>query len=93
MSDEAELKAVGKVQIQVQFPGTNDEPLTFSIKKTTPFSKVYLAVASNRGVDLKSFTLDFDGTRIGHEDTPKMLEMEDDSQVDYHMAQVGGHRP
>lgn len=67
----------------------NDE-LTFKIKRTTKMSKVKAAYAQRKGVQPGSIRFLMDGEAIGDHQTPKMLELEDDDQIDCVLEQVGG---
>ena len=62
----------------------------FKIKKSTKMSKVFKAYASRKGVEEGSLRFLLDGERISETDTPKMLELEDEDQIDCVLAQVGG---
>lgn len=62
----------------------------FKIKKSTKMSKVFKAYASRKGVEEESLRFLLDGERISETDTPKMLELEDEDQIDCVLAQVGG---
>ena len=54
----------------------------FKVKKTTKLSKMMEAYAKRRGVPVSSLRFSLDGERIGVEDTPKMLELEENDQID-----------
>ena len=66
------------------------EETMFKIKKSTKMSKVFKAYASRKGVEEGSLRFLLDGERISETDTPKMLELEDEDQIDCVLAQVGG---
>lgn len=44
-------------------PG-GEEPMVLKVKTTTPFIKIYTAVATERGIDVKSFRLQFEGQTL-----------------------------
>ncbi|GAA6035254.1 hypothetical protein JCM8097_008786 [Rhodosporidiobolus ruineniae] len=81
----------GKCAVTIQF-NNNQEELTIKVKTTTPFKKIYNAVATNRGMDVATFRLTHEGRRIQFEDTPESLDFEEEEQVDCHIEQVGGGR-
>ena len=62
----------------------------FKIKKSTKMSKVFKAYASRKGVEESALRFLLDGERISDTDTPKMLELEDEDQIDCVLQQVGG---
>ncbi len=66
------------------------EQTLFKIKRTTKMSKVFSAYAQRKGVELASLRFLLDGERISETDTPKMLELDDEDQIDCVLAQVGG---
>lgn len=90
--DEAEekkpVKEVSKCLLKVKYP--EGETIEFRIKFTTPFTKVYNAVAEQRGIAAGSFTLSWDGKRLNREENPKMLEFESEESVDFMATQIGG---
>ena len=61
----------------------------FKIKKSTKMSKVFKAYASRKGVEESALRFLLDGERISDTDTPKMLELEDEDQIDCVLQQVG----
>ena len=63
----------------------------FKIKKTTKMSKVFSAYATRKGVDSKSLRFLLDGERIGEDQTPKLLDLEDEDQIDCVLEQLGGY--
>ena len=60
---------------------------------TSPFlcpKKVFEAYASRKGVDVAALRFLLDGERISETDSPKMLELEDEDQIDCVLQQLGG---
>jgi small ubiquitin-related modifier len=53
-------------------------------------SKVFNAYANRKGVDSKALRFLLDGERIGEDQTPKLLELEDEDQIDCLLEQLGG---
>lgn len=70
--------------------GTGEET-AFKVKKSTKMSKIFETFASRKGLSVNMIRFMYDGQRIKAEDTPKMLEMEDDDQIDVVLQQEGGH--
>ena len=52
--------------------------------------KVFEAYADRKGVDVASLRFLLDGERINETDSPKMLKLEDEDQIDCVLQQVGG---
>lgn len=55
-------------------------------------SKIFGAYASRKGVDTSSLRFLLDGEIVDPNATPKMLELEDQDQIDAVLEQVGGMR-
>ena len=72
-------------------PQTGEETY-FKIKKTTKMQKVFESYASRKGVQVSSLRFLLDGDKIAPEQTPKMLELEDQDQIDCMLEQTGGRR-
>lgn len=66
------------------------EETFFKIKKTTKMGKVFQTYAQRKGMQVSSLRFLLDGDRIKEDQTPKMLEMEDQDQIDCVLDQVGG---
>jgi small ubiquitin-related modifier len=54
--------------------------------------KVFESYASRKGVQVSSLRFLLDGDKIAPEQTPKMLELEDQDQIDCMLEQTGGRR-
>jgi len=52
--------------------------------------KVFQTYAQRKGMQVSSLRFLLDGDRIKDDQTPKMLEMEDQDQIDCVLDQVGG---
>ena len=66
------------------------EEMFFKVKRTTKMQKILEAYAGRRGVQSNSLRFMFDGVRIVPDTTPKMMEMEDNDQIDVFLESVGG---
>ena len=53
-------------------------------------SKVFKAYGQRKGVQFQSLRFLIDGKRIENDETPKMLELEDQDQIDCMIEQTGG---
>ena len=62
----------------------------FKIKKSTKMQKVFDTYAGRKGFSASALRFLYDGSRIKSDDTPKMLEMEDQDQIDCKIEQSGG---
>lgn len=64
--EEGEKKKISsaKCLLKIQFP--DDGPLEFKVKFTTPFQRVYDAIAEARNINSRSFRLVHDGTLLKH---------------------------
>lgn len=66
------------------------EIMFFKVKKTTEMRKIFDAYGQRLGISAKNLKFLLDGERIKETDTPKMLELSDDDQIDVVLEQVGG---
>ena len=53
-------------------------------------AKVFQTYANRKGVQLSSLRFLLDGERIKDDQTPKMLELDDQDQIDCMLEQSGG---
>ncbi len=61
--------------------GTGDDTM-FTIKKITKMKKVFDVYAQVKGIEEGSLCFMLDGERVGDNDTPELLGLEDDDQID-----------
>jgi small ubiquitin-related modifier len=52
--------------------------------------KVFETYATRKAVNKDSLRFMLDGERVDEDSTPKMLELEDDDQIDCFLEQTGG---
>ena len=52
--------------------------------------KIFQAYCQRKGVEAKSVKFLFEGKRVKETDTPKMLELEENDQIDAMIEVVGG---
>ncbi len=66
------------------------EEMFFKVKKMTKMGKIFDAYSARRGLTASQLRFMLDGERIKADDTPKMLEIEDNDQIDVMLETVGG---
>ncbi|KAI0354482.1 small ubiquitin-like modifier [Pilatotrama ljubarskyi] len=76
--------------INIKVTTQTGEEVFFKIKRNTKLSKLQGAYASKVGKDVNSIRFLYDGARIGDDDTPASLDMEDNDTIDVMVEQVGG---
>mmetsp|Transcript_22577 Transcript_22577/g.34814 ORF Transcript_22577/g.34814 Transcript_22577/m.34814 type:complete len:93 (+) Transcript_22577:140-418(+) len=91
MSDEAAPAETTNEPITIRVRDQTGEETFFKIKKTTKMSKVFETYAQRKGVQSSSLRFLLDGERIEGDATPKMLELDDQDQIDCMLEQTGGH--
>ena len=64
------------------------EETFFKIKKSTRMQKVFDTYAQRKGIQASSLRFLLDGEKIGPDQTPKMLELDDQDQIDCMLEQV-----
>jgi small ubiquitin-related modifier len=67
------------------------EEMYFKVKKMTKMMKIFEAYAQRRGMTVNDLRFMLDGERIVQDATPKMLEIEDNDQIDVMLETVGGY--
>jgi len=92
MSDDgsAPKQEGGNEPITIRIKDQTGEETFFKIKKTTKMQKVFETYAQRKGVQPQSLRFLLDGERIESDQTPKMLELEDQDQIDCVLEQTGG---
>jgi len=76
--------------ISIRVRDQQGDEVTFKVKKSTKMAKIFNAYAMQKGVEVKTLRFRLDGEMIGPDNTPKMLELEDNDQIDCMTMQVGG---
>ncbi len=64
----------------------------FKMYNSTKMSKVFSAYKKNKVVEKASLCFLFKGKRISEMDTPEMLELNDEDQIDCVLAAMAGGR-
>ncbi|KAI0324290.1 small ubiquitin-like modifier [Cubamyces sp. BRFM 1775] len=76
--------------INIKVTTQTGEEVFFKIKRSTKLNKLQVAYANKVGKDVNSIRFLYDGARIGDDDTPASLDMEDNDSIDVMVEQVGG---
>eukprot|EP00579_Thalassiosira_antarctica_P001249 CAMPEP_0201869054 /NCGR_PEP_ID=MMETSP0902-20130614/2715_1 /ASSEMBLY_ACC=CAM_ASM_000551 /TAXON_ID=420261 /ORGANISM="Thalassiosira antarctica, Strain CCMP982" /LENGTH=94 /DNA_ID=CAMNT_0048394493 /DNA_START=129 /DNA_END=413 /DNA_ORIENTATION=+ len=92
MSDtEAKPEGDSKPEnITIRVRDQTGEETYFKIKKSTKMQKVFDTYAQRKGVQASSLRFLLDGDRIQPDATPKLLELDDQDQIDCMLEQSGG---
>jgi len=88
--EKPDIKANEKDTITIRVREMSGEETLFKVKRTTQMKKVFNAFAARKGVDSHLLRFMLDGSRIGENDTPKTLDLEEDDQIDCMYEQQGG---
>lgn len=88
MSEDNEVKGDAPITLKVRDQA--GEVMFFKVKKSTEMRKIFDAYAQRLGVNARNLRFSLDGERIKDTDTPKMLELNDEDQIDVYLDQVGG---
>ncbi|KAL3799002.1 hypothetical protein HJC23_005141 [Cyclotella cryptica] len=91
-NNDAKPEGEGSEQLTIRVKDQSGEETFFKVKKTTKMSKIFNAYAARKGVDPTSLRFLLDGDNVDPNQTPKMLELEDQDQIDCVLEQVGGRR-
>ena len=82
MADQTEF-----IKLRVIQSVSMDE-IHFRVKKTTFLGKMKMTYSVRIGVPVAAVSFYYEGTRISDDETPRMLNMEDDDVIDAYL-QVG----
>lgn len=82
----------GQETITLKVVNQAKDEMFFKVKKSTKMSKIMEAYASRLGVAATNLCFTFDGTKLDANSTPKMLEMDENDQIDVLLEQVGGKK-
>lgn len=83
-------EAPGEAPLNLKVRDQSGDELIFRVKKNTPMKKIFEAYAQRIGVAVAALKFTYDGNRVKDEDTPKMLELDDNDQIDVFLNQTGG---
>ncbi|CAF1108861.1 unnamed protein product [Didymodactylos carnosus] len=77
--------------IKLKVVGQDNSEVHFKVKMTTSMGKLKKSYAERQGVSVQTLRFLFDGKRINDDETPKLLDMEDNDVIDVYQEQVGGY--
>eukprot|EP00804_Cyclotella_cryptica_P021510 CCRYP_005824-RC/>CCRYP_005824-RC protein AED:0.33 eAED:0.33 QI:87/1/1/1/0.25/0.2/5/301/95 len=89
-NNDVKPEGEGSEQLTIRVKDQNGEELFFKVKRNTKMSKIFNAYATRKGVQSSAIRFLLDGERVRPDDTPKMLELEDQDQIDCVLEQSGG---
>ncbi|TFK25880.1 hypothetical protein FA15DRAFT_668047 [Coprinopsis marcescibilis] len=87
MSQEPEEEVKAKLNLNIQF---EKQIITVKVKINMRFGKIFEVVEKRFQKEPGTFKFTFEGQRVGPDDTPGSLGMEDGDQIDAFLGQVGG---
>lgn len=90
MAEEDNKGEAGSEVITIRVKDQTGDELCFKVKKSTKMSKIFDSYAQRRGVATNALRFMIDGERIQPDHTPKMLELDDNDQIDVMLEAVGG---
>lgn len=76
--------------ITIKVKDAAGDEMSFKVKKSTKLEKIFDAYAGRKGISAASLKFMLDGERLKGDQTPKMLELEDNDQIDAVLEQTGG---
>mmetsp|Transcript_6288 Transcript_6288/g.11922 ORF Transcript_6288/g.11922 Transcript_6288/m.11922 type:complete len:102 (+) Transcript_6288:31-336(+) len=87
---QKDIKNAEKLTLQVAKDGL--EPVSFKVKRSTPFSKIFDAFCAHTNLDRQGLRFVFDGKRLKDTSTPADFEMEESDTIDCFVEAEGGSR-
>ncbi|KAJ7495981.1 ubiquitin-related domain-containing protein [Mycena galericulata] len=76
-----------KLNLNIVYEGNQ---ITVKVKANTKFAKIFQAAEQKFGKEADTFKFVYEGVRIGKDDTPAGLSIEDGDQIDCFLEQLGG---
>lgn len=76
--------------ITLKIRDQSGEILMFKVKKSTQFSKIFMAYGKRVGLSISKLKFTLDGDRITETETPEDYDLEDQDQIDVFLEQIGG---
>lgn len=77
-------------RINLKVVGQDAGEVFFTIRKTTPFGRLFKAYSEKKGVQLNSVRFLFDGQRLTDDQTPEKMQMSNGDVIDALLQQTGG---
>jgi len=88
---QVEMPHHGELPLTLKVRDQSGDEMFFKVKMSTHLSKIFEAYANRRGLSLATLRFMIEGKRLTGEDTPKLLELEEDDQIDVVLEQTGGY--
>lgn len=82
--------AVRKRSLTIRVRDQTGEETYFKVRSTTAMSSVIRTYCKRKGVSMAAMMFLLDGHRVGYDETPASLELEDEDQIDAILIQSGG---
>ncbi|KAJ7163919.1 ubiquitin-related domain-containing protein [Mycena crocata] len=76
-----------KLNLNITYEGNQ---ITVKVKPNTKFAKIFQAAEQRFGKESGTFKFVHEGKRIGKDETPADLDIEDGDQIDCFLEQLGG---
>ena len=93
-SGDKPTRKVVMIRMEIRVRDHIDQTIEYSyrMRPETPFLSLFRKYHEKMSAPMGSFRFLFDGYRIGDEDTPKKLEMENKDTIDAIIFAIGGSR-
>ena len=88
MKSEDAASNKGDTPFTIRIKDQNGEETMFKVKRTTKLEKVFNAYAWRKGVHVNELRFFLDGQPVNFDDTPEIVELEDDDQIDCMLQQL-----
>jgi small ubiquitin-related modifier len=79
-----------EASIQLKVKNAEGKEVVFKLKSSTPLRKLMDAYCQREGLPTDGVRFLYDGERLGREQTPGELEMEEGDEIDALVEQTGG---
>eukprot|EP00033_Pygsuia_biforma_P000844 GCRY01000982.1.p1 GENE.GCRY01000982.1~~GCRY01000982.1.p1 ORF type:complete len:120 (-),score=10.74 GCRY01000982.1:38-397(-) len=86
----SEVVPKSETHLNLKVVSSDGNEVFFKIKRVTPLNKLMKAYCQRVGVEFESVRFLFDGERITADKTPNDYDMEDNDEIEVHVAQIGG---
>ncbi|KAG6483008.1 small ubiquitin-related modifier 1-like [Zingiber officinale] len=90
--EENKLNAATAVdnRISIKVISQDGNHLCMKMSRTTKLGKVMEVFCERKGLQLKSLSFTFDHRKVGEDQTPEQLGMEDGAEMEAHKSTFGG---
>lgn len=92
MTDDVkpDIKPGQSDQLNIQVQNSDGSKVKFRVKRVTRMEKVFEAYCKKMGLNINQIRFIFDGNKIGKQQTPEELELEDNDLIEVVVEQTGG---